>query len=286
MAAPAAHPQQRAFTHGCARGAFDARDMKLRTVTSVVTVPDATTPVATRTAKGAPAVGVPASVDLRDARWAAQGNRTPPVWDQGPFGSCTAHGVGAVLHFVDKTAPQDPSRCFLYYNARVLMGTTRSDSGATVRAAMKAAAQQGYCATSLCPYPTTWARFTTRPATAAYSAARSEILQTGWYVSVTPTLANLKAALAGGMPIAFGFLVYASFVEMTAPFVVPTPRRGEELLGGHCVALWGYDDSRQAFLCRNSWGASWGNAGYFWMPYSLATNPSFAWDFWTTSRVP
>ena len=46
------------------------------------------------------------------------------------------------------------------------------------------------------------------------------------------------------------------------------PMRGETIQGGHAVACVGYDDEKQAFLVRNSWGSDWGQGGYFWMPYA------------------
>lgn len=38
--------------------------------------------------------------------------------------------------------------------------------------------------------------------------------------------------------------------------------------GWHAVVLLGWDDSRQAFLGRNSWGPGWGTGGYFYIAYS------------------
>jgi C1A family cysteine protease len=37
--------------------------------------------------------------------------------------------------------------------------------------------------------------------------------------------------------------------------------------GGHAVVLAGYDDDKEAFYVRNSWGYDWGDRGYFWMSY-------------------
>lgn len=36
---------------------------------------------------------------------------------------------------------------------------------------------------------------------------------------------------------------------------------------GHCIVIVGYDDSKQAWLIRNSWGTGWGTNGYGWFGY-------------------
>jgi C1A family cysteine protease len=59
----------------------------------------------------------------------------------------------------------------------------------------------------------------------------------------------------------------------------------EEVIGGHAVCCVGYDQTRRAFLVRNSWGPSWGMAGYFWMPFDYLTNPSLASDRWVIRLV-
>jgi C1A family cysteine protease len=47
----------------------------------------------------------------------------------------------------------------------------------------------------------------------------------------------------------------------------------------------GYDDASQTFLVRNSWGAAWGMAGYFTMPYTYLIQPGLASDLWTIRIV-
>ncbi|MGZ4000876.1 MAG: C1 family peptidase, partial [Mucilaginibacter sp.] len=44
---------------------------------------------------------------------------------------------------------------------------------------------------------------------------------------------------------------------------------GLTLLGGHATPIVGYDDNKKAFLVQNSWGTSWGNAGFYYMPYTV-----------------
>ena len=38
-------------------------------------------------------------------------------------------------------------------------------------------------------------------------------------------------------------------------------------VGGHCVEVIGYDDDRQSWICKNSWGGGWGEAGFFRIRY-------------------
>jgi hypothetical protein len=50
--------------------------------------------------------------------------------------------------------------------------------------------------------------------------------------------------------------------------------------GNHFVLVVGWDDSRSAFVCKNSWGTGWGEDGYFRIDYSeLAGDTQFGW--WT-----
>ena len=65
----------------------------------------------------------------------------------------------------------------------------------------------------------------------------------------------------------------------------PLPAAGEQSVGGHAVLGVGYDDRRQWFIVRNSWGAAWGLKGYFTLPYAYVTDANLAADFWTIRVV-
>lgn len=215
---------------------------------------------------------LPKKVDLRDGCSAVE--------DQGDLGSCTAHAIAGALEFLDRRAGDAKaraSRLFIYYQERVLEGTVKEDSGAQIRDGVKACAKIGAPKESLCPYVIS--RFAHKPSARAYADALTRKISEYQRVH---GLRSLKTALAGGLPVAFGFSVYESFEsdEVAQTGVVPMPSDGERLLGGHAVLCVGYDDTRQRIIVRNSWGAAWGQNGYFTMPYDYVTNADLSDDFW------
>jgi C1A family cysteine protease len=95
----------------------------------------------------------------------------------------------------------------------------------------------------------------------------------------------MKSCLAEGYPFVFGFTVYESFeseeVAKTGKMIMP--KKGEAQVGGHAVIAVGYSGSR--FIVRNSWGTSWGMAGYFTMPFDYLLDENLSDDFWTIRLV-
>lgn len=224
------------------------------------------------------AANLPAAVDLRPG--------CPPVWDQGQLGSCTAHAIGAAMaydHRRQQLGDIDPSRLFIYYNERAMEGTIGVDAGAMIRDGVKSVAQQGVCPESLWPYDAT--RFAARPTPTCYQAARSDRAVS--YRRVAQTLGEIRGCLASGVPVVFGFAVYESFESAAVAHsgVAPLPAAGERALGGHAVMAVGYDDRRQRFLVRNSWGAGWGQEGYFSLPYTYLLSRGLSADFWAITVV-
>ncbi|TBW28258.1 C1 family peptidase [Gramella sp. KN1008] len=45
----------------------------------------------------------------------------------------------------------------------------------------------------------------------------------------------------------------------------------------HAVAIIGWDDTKGAWLIKNSWGTDWGDNGYGWLKYNSASLGYFAW---------
>jgi C1A family cysteine protease len=221
---------------------------------------------------------LPPLVDLRP--------QCPQVYDQGNLGSCTANAIAAAFEFEllrQKLADFTPSRLFIYYNERVMEGDPGQDNGAQIRDGMSSVATLGVCQEVQWPY-NEWA-FDQKPDPVCYTDALAN--KANQYLSIAADLIHLKACLAGGFPFVLGISVYESFESpaVAQSGIVPLPAPQEDCVGGHAILCVGYDDSKQAFLMRNSWGSDWGLGGYFYLPYAYVINMGLGSDFWTIRSV-
>lgn len=221
---------------------------------------------------------VPTSINLR--------TNLPYVFDQGSIGSCTANSAGSMYSWVAMRQGMGlfvPSRLFLYYNTRALQGTVSYDSGASLRTTMQALRSYGVCTETMWPYE--YAKLFETPSSSCYTEGSEH--QAMSYAAVSISLIPMKNVLQT-RPFVLGILVYSSFfypsVSKTGRVPVPNTQN-ERLLGGHAILVMGYDDRKKSFLCRNSWGTSWGLKGDFYLPYAYATNRRLAFDAWVLYSV-
>lgn len=234
---------------------------------------------------------IPAKVDLR--AWCS------PIEDQGQIGSCTAHAGVGMLEFYERKAygeHLDASRLFLYKVTRNLLGWT-GDTGAFLRSTMGAMALFGVPPEKYYPYNTD--NFEAEPSAFLYALAQS--FQAVTYYRLDPPgtkptnlLNQIKTNLAGNLPSMFGFTVYDSINQASGAGKgkIPYPCPKDKSVGGHAIMAVGYDDTLKiknancntsttgALLIRNSWGTSWGEAGYGWLPYEYVLK-GLAVDWWS-----
>ena len=218
-------------------------------------------------------------VDLRE--------KCPPIYDQGKLGSCTANAIAFAYQFDElKQNEQNdfvPSRLFIYYNEREMEGTTNYDSGAAIRDGIKSINKQGVCTEDMWEYDIS--KFTEKPDQNCYEYALGH--HSLKYQKVNQTLDSIKGALNSGFPIVFGFTVYESFEssETAQSGMVSMPKSDEKVLGGHAVAIVGYNEELMRFIVRNSWSESWGDNGYCYFPYDYITNVNLCSDFWIVQKI-
>jgi C1A family cysteine protease len=211
-------------------------------------------------------------------------SKLPNIIDQGQIGDCVANAFYYTVMSQTKNAI-NLSRLYLYANCRCIDYTPlNKDDGTTIRTACTAVLNYGVCLEPLYPHNS---NYTTLPPLNAYQNAKR--FKTFNYLFINKDLTSLKSALTNyNVPIIFGILVYSTFMSsaVSKTGIVPMPNtKTDKIIGGHCVCMVGYDDSKQLFKCANSWGTSWGDKGYFYLPYSYVTNPSLANDFCVTNFV-
>jgi C1A family cysteine protease len=223
-------------------------------------------------------VALPKSVDLRTTGF------FPSVYDQGHLGSCTANSIAAAVDFDLKKQGKPwigPSRLYIYYYERLLEGTVPFDSGASIRDSVRVLNSFGVPPENTWPYDIS--KFTNQPTpTIVTSALKTKAVS---YQSVSRS--RIKNALFDGHPVLIGFTVYDSFESdsVASNGIVPMPSLQESVVGGHAVSIVGYDDDKQWYVCRNSWGLDWGDKGYFYLPYAYITNYRLSSDFWVVTTI-
>lgn len=223
---------------------------------------------------------LPTSVDLRTTGF------EPPIYDQSALGSCTANGVGDIFEYTQRRlgyADYMPSRLFIYYEERRIINTLGQDSGAFIRDGLRVVNRLGAPHESIWPYNI--GAFTSPPPQAAYDDGLNH--QATAYMSVDNKREyDVKAALAQGLPVTFGFSVFAWFESPDAQGFC-RPVVGQGILGGHCVVLVGYFKQKNTWwgIVRNSWGTGWGQSGYCYMPLRWLCNYYNADDFWVIQDV-
>lgn len=234
---------------------------------------------------------LPSSVDLRP--WCSK------IENQGQIGSCTANaGVGVVEYFENRAFGKylDASRLFLYKVTRNFAKLS-GDSGAFLRNTMGALVLFGVPPEEYWPYTDKTPDFDREPTAFCYSFASSYkgiryLRHDNPSLTKEQVLESVKKSLAAGIPSMFGFTVFSSISQAGTTGKIPFPCRNDRILGGHAVVAVGYNDSmiirnstcgtstQGALLIRNSWGETWGDKGYGWLPYDYIIN-EVALDFWS-----
>ena len=237
--------------------------------------------------------------DLRDVKYRAKTydntqyydtrSSCPVIYNQGRLGSCTANSIAFLYEFDEMKQREEsiftPSRLFIYYNERNIEHTTGYDSGASIRDGIKSINTIGVCPETAWTYDIS--KFTEKPPSSCYVEAEQH--KSVQYSRVGQEKDDILSVLSEGNVIAFGFTVFESFesdsVKDNGIMKMPLPT--EKSLGGHAVAIVGNINIENIdyFIIRNSWGAEWGDKGYFYMPYEFALNSEYCSDFWVVNVV-
>jgi len=213
-------------------------------------------------------------------------NDCPDVYNQGVLGSCTANALAFLFEYDEiiknKNREFKPSRLFIYYNERKIENTIEYDAGASIRDGIKIIHKIGVCDENLWEYDID--KFKDKPPVLCYTQAKK--YKSVKYYKLKQNIYDLKACLQEGFPFIVGISIYESFESENSATtgIIKIPNNNEKLLGGHAVAVVGFDDN-YGFLVRNSWGTEWGIEGHCFIPYEYICNKNLANDLWTIRNI-
>jgi cathepsin L len=99
----------------------------------------------------------------------------------------------------------------------------------------------------------------------------------GWVdpIDIQPTVDDIKASMCKYGAITVAVAATPAFIAYGGG--VFNERSKTQI--NHAVTLVGWDDSKSAWLLRNSWGTNWGEDGYMWIDYK--SNSVGAYAAWT-----
>jgi C1A family cysteine protease len=242
-------------------------------------IPDLPSPSDRMKFMAPPPGGLPDHVDLRKKHEFS-------IYNQLSLGSCVSQAVSALIRFRQAVLgipnPIQPSRLAVYYHARFLENAVQQDSGCMIRDAIQSLRNWGFFGEELWPYNIT--RFRNRPPLTTYSVSAK--LRVADYYKVQQTHDQIAAHLVAGEPVVLGFSVYENMETESVARTGLVPMPGGKQLGGHAIALWGYDDAAKVYLFRNSWSEKWGIGGYGMLPFDFVHNPNLSSDLWSIRFVP
>lgn len=207
----------------------------------------------------------------------------PPIGDQGSYGTCVAWATGynlntalnAIKNHWTPTQLQDPANQTSPKD--LWMGISSGDKGS-------------YCEGTNFE-PTFSVLMTEGVASMKQVPYKNMGSCNGQYVGdTTNMLASYKHVVSssGGLP---SVLQIKAYLNDTIPLVIAAHLgdrfmawKSDEVINSdtylqpgmehayHAMALSGYDDGKNAFRVRNSWGTSWGDNGSIWVDYDFFIN--------------
>lgn len=207
------------------------------------------------------------------------------IKDQGQIGACTAFASIGTMEYVAKKFMGSKiedllSERFTYYISRETTGIQPTDdSGAYLRDVIKTLAKQGTCLEKTCPYLPNDVKttLTSKPSSQAYDEAKNyEILNYANIPEDANCLVTMKGVISKGYPVIGGFTCYENLWDGVGG-QIPLPKG--QIVGGHAVCIIGFDDTKQMFKFKNSWGVAWGDNGYGYLPYYYLLSKNL-YDLW------
>lgn len=206
-------------------------------------------------------------------------NYITPIKDQSSCGSCVSFGALATMEGTLRYINKDPNLSIDYSEAHLFYCNGGTCDGWSVNPALDSLKNVGVVDESCYPY---------KPGNQACGVCndwKNKVTKISSWHAIT-NVNDMKKWISTRGPLVACFTVYQDFDAY--------PNSGKDVYhhvtgdfrGGHCVSIVGYDDTRQCWIAKNSWGELWGKNGFFNIGYGECGIDAAMWAIEGVSKTP
>ncbi|MCX8019672.1 MAG: C1 family peptidase [Chitinophagaceae bacterium] len=106
------------------------------------------------------------------------------------------------------------------------------------------------------------------PAATNYYATEWGVVDPSGDINKIPSVSAIKEAICKYGPVAASVQVTPLFQNYTNGVFFEFESNYNNPTSNHAIVIVGWDDDKQAWLIKNSWGTDWGEDGYMWIKYN------------------
>ena len=209
----------------------------------------------------------------------------PEIVDQGNIESCVPTCISTVYYYLTMKQSNHLnfriSRLYLYYQFRRLYDDVKLDEGSTIRDCINILYKDGVVPEFLYPYVES--KIFNNPS--EFLEKYSRFCKCLGFENISRKV--IKQYLLLDNPVLCGIKLFDSVYsdEVKNSGIINYSEEYDKILGGHCIILVGFDDSKKYYRFINSWGSTWGDKGFGYLPYDYIKNTRLSNEFYIIKNI-
>lgn len=209
----------------------------------------------------------------------------PEIVDQGNIESCVPTCISTVYYYLTMKQSNKLkfriSRLYLYYQFRRLYDDVKLDEGSTIRDCINILHTDGIVPEFLYPYIES--KVFNNPSD--FLEKYSRFCKCLGFENISRKVIKQKLLL--DYPVLCGIKLFDSVYtdEVKNTGTISYSEEYDKILGGHCIILVGFDDKKKYYKFINSWGSTWGDKGFGYLPYEYIKNIRLSNEFYIIKNI-